>query len=200
MNDERKAEDGNLCALVEEGWSLLKSNDERGHEVMARASTLVLGRLCEPVSPDPAVAKLFEYILTAEARKVRGPLTSDKAAELTLRWYSPNPHLLWRLAEREFRKQNWLGASELLQHLICMGQSGTYDHSVEFDPVIVGDHARLNLGKCFIQLEKFDNAEGCFLALMEHPRLGEEARRYLAVAQQVRGLKRTEAKPQTREP
>ena len=74
----------------------------------------------------------------------------------------------------------------MLRRLLELGRTGGYDRSHRFDPAVVGEDALLNLGACYLQMGRLDEAEACFVQLAASPARGAEARRFLGVAQNRR--------------
>src|SRR5262249_2105285 len=109
-----------------------------------------------------------------------------QAAELARRWFPNCPPLLWALAQRAFEGAAYRDAAELLEHLIHLGRSGTYDRSAAFDPSLMGDLALFNLGNCYLRLGDEDRAEACFTALLTSATHQTQARRGCDAVQALR--------------
>jgi hypothetical protein len=177
---------GQLHYLIEYGRTLLLQNDPRGHEVMAKAAEQVAAAKDAPVA---TAASLLEYLLTAPPGQSRSPITPDQAAELALRWFPNSPPLLWVLAGRAFQAGDLRRAAGLLERLVHLGRTGTYDHSMPFDPTILAEPALLNLGNCYLRLGELDRAEACFGGALPSKEYQAQARQgYAACAAARRRL------------
>jgi hypothetical protein len=177
---------GQLHYLIEYGRTLLLAEDGRGHEVLAEAAAQVAGLRDLPSPPSTKVQVLLEYVLTAPAQRPAGPLSYDDARELALRWFPDSPNVLWALAQESFRRRDYADAAERLRRLLALGRSGAYDRSHGFDPGIVGNEALINLGACYLQMRRFDEAEACLVQLVNDPRLSGQAVKFLEVARKRR--------------
>ncbi len=193
---ERELQDrpGRLDTLIEYGRTLLLRNDPKGHDLLAEAAGTVAAAREASNPPSPNTQVLLEYLLTAPAELIRGPLSQTDAMDLALRWFPNSPPLLWWLAERSFRNQEFRQAAVLLERLVLCGRTGEYDTSRGFDPSILGPNALLNLGNCYLRLGELDWAETCFRQLLDDAGTGPQAEKGLAVVQEHR--RRTE-KPAT---
>jgi tetratricopeptide (TPR) repeat protein len=157
---------GQLHYLIEYGRNLLRLNDPRGHLVLAEAADLVLAVSEAPVAPSPTVASLLEYLLTVSPEQSRSRLLPPQAAALAQRWFPDAAPLLWALAQRGFQAGRFQEAAELLERLMHLGRTGTYDRSAAFDPSIMAEPALLNLGYSYLQLGDLDRAEACFTQVL----------------------------------
>jgi hypothetical protein len=183
---ELKDRPGQLHYLIEYGRTLLRLNDPHGHGVLAEASDLVLAAGEAPVAPAPTVASLLEYLLTVSPQECRGHLSRARARALALRWFPNSAPLLWALAQGSFQAGDFGDAAALLERLMHLGQTGTYDHSAPFDPDIMGEPALLNLGLCRARLGELDRAELCFAQLLSSPAHHAKARQGYDLVRQLR--------------
>ena len=94
--------------------------------------------------------------------------------------------MLWTLAEQSFRRRQYEDAARHLQHLLHLGRTGAYDRSHRFDPGVLGAEALINLGACYLQMRRLDEAEACLVQLAADPRFGPQASKMLALAQKWR--------------
>ena len=177
---------GQLHYLIEHGRTLLLLNDLRGHLVMAAAADQVHAARESPKPPSAKVQVFLSYVLTTDPALLRGPVTPDAARELALRWFPNSPALLWLLAEQRFRAGQFDKAAHLLERLVRLGKTGTYDRSQGFPPEIIADHALLNLGACLLKLNRPAEAEACFLQVAPSPTFGAAANRQLEVARRMK--------------
>ncbi len=179
---ERELHDrpGQLHYLTEYARSLLLLNDPKGHGVMAEAIEQVAAAFEAQVSPGPDAQILLEYVLTTPPALNQSRIRFDQAMSLALRWFPNSPPLLWSMADSYFRAGQFHAASVLLERLVQLGNTGTYDHSRGFDPRIVGPWALSNLGQCYRALGRPDKARGCFQALLPDQEFGAKASQSLA--------------------
>src|SRR5262249_10844530 len=177
---------GQLHYLIEQGRTLLLLNDSRGHEVLAEAAEQILPLRSAPSSPLPEVQRLLEYVLTVSPEQSRVRLTKEEARELALRWFPHSPVILWRIAEAYFQRGDFRQAAELLERLDQCRTTGVYDRSESFDPAILGEAVVMNLGVCYIRLGELDQAERCFLRLLESKPSHDRAAQNLALIQSLR--------------
>jgi hypothetical protein len=177
---------GQLHYLIEYGRNLLRLNDPRGHAVLAQAAEIAEAHAGSPAAPSPTVGSLLEYLLTVSPEQSKSSVSPERAAELARRWFPDTPPVLWALAERAYRTGAVAEAAALLERLVHLGRSGTYDHSAAFDPAIVGAPAVLNLANCYLRLADPDRAEMWFASLFNDPAFRDQARRGYATAQSLR--------------
>ena len=175
---------GQLHYLIEYGRTLMIAEDPRGPSVMRQAAQQVSLLRDLPSPPSVKVQVLLTYLLAAPPGATVIPY--EQARELALRWFPNSPNVLWSLAEQSFRRKDYADAAEHLRRLLHLGRSGTYDRSHAFDPQILGAEAMVNLGACYLQMRKLDEAEACFVQLTTHPRFAEPATKMLALAQKWR--------------
>jgi hypothetical protein len=185
---ERELEDrpGQLHYLFEYGHTLLLLKDPRGHEVMAEAAEQLLAARDAPAAPDPSAGPLLEYLLAVSPEQSRSGVSREQAEELARRWFPHSPPLLWRLAEAAFQRQDFRRAAGYLAALVQMGETGRYDRSLGFDPSIIGDAARMNLGVACLRSGDLVTAEVCFRRLVQSPKYAESAVKNLGVIERLR--------------
>ncbi len=178
---EKELEDNpeSLHFLVEYAQTLLALGDPRGHDVMAKAAGL-LPPLETPEAPGPDAARVLEYILRTEPELSKASISAEQAAGLALRWYPNSPPLLWAFAERLFRTGQFAPCAGLLDRLLHLGDTKTYDPSSAFDPRIIGPWVLLNLGQCRRALGQFDAARLYFARLRDDPEFRAQADTLLA--------------------
>jgi hypothetical protein len=177
---------GQLHYLIEYGLTLLRLSDAMGHEVLAEAVEKLRPLGESPVAPVPTVGPLLEYLLTVSPGQCRSCMTRAEADELAQRWFPNSPPLLWRRAEYSFRAGDYRTAAAFLERLVDLGQNQSYDRSAAFDPRIIGDSARMNLGICYLRLGHLTGAELCFRHLLGHKSYHEQASQNLALAENLR--------------
>jgi hypothetical protein len=177
---------GQLHYLIEYGDTLLRLNDPRGHEVLAEAAEQVLAARDAPAPPVPTVAQLLAYVLTVAPEQSRSRLSVDQAGTLAQRWFPSSPPLLWLRAQRSFQAGAFATAAELLERLVALGRSGTYDRTAAFDPSIMAEDAVLNLARCYVRLGD-DRAEACLMPLLQSATHAGQARSLLDHIRAMRG-------------
>ncbi len=157
---------GQLHYAIEYGRTLLLLKDPKGHEVIAGAVDQVWPAVGSATPPSPDVQILLEYALTTPPGVNRSRLSAMQAVELVGRWFPDSPPLLWAIAEASFRARRFDASATLLERLVHLGASGSYDPSRPFDPRIVGSWASLNLGHCLRALGRPDEARRRFEPLL----------------------------------
>lgn len=177
---------GQLHYLIEYGRTLLRLNDPKGHEILAQASEMVLAHQDDPNPPSFTVASLLEYLLIVSPQQSRSRISASQAAELAARWFPNSPPLLWILSLQAYQVERFLQAAALLERLVHLGRTGTYDRSASFTPSILGEPALLNLGNCYLRLHDPDRAERCFTEALQNPSYQEQAERGCQMAQALR--------------
>lgn len=177
---ERELQDrpGQLRYLIELGQTLLRLHDARGHVVLAEAVDQVVTARTAAKAPSWKVQSLLEYLLTAAPASSR--VSRAEARELALRWFPNSPHLLYLVAEQSFQSGNYRQAAELLERLVAMGRTGSYERSRAFDPGLVGDDALMNLGACYWKLGELARAEACYRQLLGSRHFAAQAAQNLA--------------------
>ncbi len=181
LNRELEDRPEGLGYLIEKGDTLLRLNDPTGHEVMAQAAENVAKSRDAEQADSNAVQLLLNYIMRVPADFLQGPLTPDDAEALVLKWFPASPVPIWTVAERAFLKKDFSRASNLLEVLIRLGQTGLYDRSRGFDPSILNRHSWANLGACYLEMGQLDQAQTCFQHLRNDPVAREQAEQGLAV-------------------
>jgi hypothetical protein len=168
---ERELQDrpGQLGYLIEYGRTLLRLNDAKGHEVLAKAEEQILQEKNAAQPPAPEVQHLLEYLLTVSPKQSQCRLPRAEVIELALRWFPFSPPLLWVISAHCFKAEQFAQAAGLLERLAAMGKTGSYDKSAPFDPRIIGEDAVMNLGACYWRLNDLPRAEACFRQLLTSP-------------------------------
>jgi hypothetical protein len=181
---------GQLHYLIEYGRHLLWLNDPRGHDILAEAAEQVLGMSDAPAAPTPTVGRLLEYLLTVSPQQSRSRLLPADARQLAQRWFPRSPPLLWCLAQRSFQAGDFRDAAQLLEALVQLGRTGTYDRSAGFDPSIMAEPALVNLGSCYVRLGELDRAEWYFGQVRAGTMQHGQAQQGFALVQELRRGKR----------
>jgi tetratricopeptide (TPR) repeat protein len=186
MELELRDRPGQLHYLIEYGRNLLRLNDPKGHDVLAEAAEQVLVKSEAPTAPIGNAASLLEYALTVSPEQSRTTLGPEQAGDLARRWFPNSPPLVWQLAQRAFQAGDYRESARLLEHLLHLGRTGTYDRFAAFDPALIGASAALNLGLCHLRLGDADRAEACFGQLLGDPKYQAQARKGYEAAQALR--------------
>jgi hypothetical protein len=177
---ERELQDrpGNLRYLIELGRTLLQLKDARAHERLAEATAIVAAARNASQAPSWKVQSLLEYLLTEAPADSQ--LSRADARALALRWFPSSPLLLYTMAELAFQAADYRQAAELLERLVHLGKTRSYDRSRPFDPGLVGDDALMNLGACRWRLRELESAATCYRQLLGSRRFSIQAARNLA--------------------
>jgi hypothetical protein len=177
---------GQLHYLIEYGRTLLHVADAKGHEVLAEAVEQILPTRNAPQAPAMKVQVLLEYLLAVPSDLSKSRLSKEEALELSLRWFSASPPLLFKCAQYCFQTGALRKAAEILSRLVQLGKTGNYDRSQRFNPGIVGDDSLVNLAACYRQLGELDQAEQCYRILVHTSRFHNLAIEGLTAIQQLR--------------
>lgn len=173
---------GQLHYEVQLGRVLLALGEaSRGHETMRAAAERVAPSLGAPAPPAASVQDLLTYLVrSAQPVPAHAAIPREKAAELALRWFPRSPALLTAVAEAFFAVGQYQSAAAILERLLHLGETATYDPSGIFDPGLVGDDARMNLAACYRRLGRGAEAASLYRALLSSPHFAAGARTALA--------------------
>ena len=123
---------------------------------------------------------LLDFLVRNPDSPVRHTMPIEVISALSLRWFDRSPSLLYALAEHVFRAGEPARAAQLLEHLLHLGRTQTYDRSRPFCPGFVGDDAMMNLAACYRRLGRAADAESCYRQLLSSPRFAQQAGEELA--------------------
>ena len=182
---------GQLHYLIEYARVLRMLTDDPGAAqkaagARAEAARLVAAVRHAPSPPSVKVQVLLTDLLASPPAGADFPLASDDARELALRWFPDSPNLLWTVAEHSFKRRDYEGAAQALRRLLHLGRTGEYDRSHRFDPRVLGEDALLNLGACYMQMGRLDEAEACLVQLTTSPSWAKQANTFLETVQKWR--------------
>jgi hypothetical protein len=177
---------GQLYYLIEFARTLAALNDPRAAGVVDEATRSLLQHRTAPAAPTPAAALLLEYLLASPAAAGRNGLTPADVRALCDRWFPTAPPLLWSSARQLFEAGEFEPAAKLLERLVDLIDSNTYDRTVSFNPRTNSDDARLNLGVCYVRLAELDRAEIVFRRLLGSANLRPSAEQNLATIDVLR--------------
>jgi tetratricopeptide (TPR) repeat protein len=128
-------------------------------------------------------------LLTVSPEQSRSRLSPPEARRLVLRWFPNSPPLLWHLGQAAFEAQDYHEAAGLMEKLVHLGRTGTYDRSAAFDPGLMGEPALLNLANCYLRLGDLDRAESYFGQVLPSKTHESRARQGYALVQNLRQRK-----------
>lgn len=180
LEKELQDRPGQFHYLIEYGRALLRLNDPKGHEVLAEAAEQVKRARNDASAPSATVGQLIEYLLRVSPEQSRSVLNRQDAEELAQRWFPRTPPVVWALAENAFREENFARAAALLEQLVMLGRTGTYDRSAPFDPGIIGETALSNLAICCTRLGQLERAANLWGGLLNSPKFRTQAQQELA--------------------
>ena len=172
--------------MIEYGRHLLRLDDPKGHVVLSDAVDLVLAVKEAATAPTPTVASLLEYLLTVSPQQSLSRISVAEAIGLVRRWFFASPPLLWLLAQQAYQAGEFQDAADLLERLVYLGHTKTYDHSAAFDPTLMAEQALLNMGNCYLRLGNPDRAETYFRGVLSSPAYQAQARQGVAMVEDLR--------------
>jgi hypothetical protein len=120
-------------------------------------------------------AMLLELILACPTMPDGFPLDRAAAQRLALTRFPTAVPLLWQIAAEHNRRGRFAECAELLERIMKLGQTQSYERLVSFDPAIMGDDARLNLAVCYVRQGRVSQARQLFKKLLDSPTRGREA-------------------------
>jgi tetratricopeptide (TPR) repeat protein len=162
--------------LVELGRTYLAMGDARGEQLLKEAAEMVRNSDQQALDGGGMLAALLEHVLACDMLPDGFPLSWSEARRLALERFPDAVPLLWQIARREFRHNRFDQCRVLLERIVALGKSRTYNQLVSFDPCIIGDDALLNLGVCYTHLGQISRAEQCFRQLLDSPTHAAAAR------------------------
>jgi hypothetical protein len=181
---ELKDRPGQLYYLIEYGRTLLMLKDLRGEEVLREAAAKLLPHAQKPEPPMPIVALLIEHLLQVPPEQLPTGFRPELVESLVWRWFPTNAPLLWVLARREAMSGKFDVAEQLLRRLVEMGKDDSYEQWTSFDPALIGDGAKSNLGACLLRQGKVEEAMSIFRGLLTSPTHAAQARSSLDAIEQ----------------
>jgi hypothetical protein len=167
---------GQFYYLVELGRTYLALGDARGESLLTQAARMVHEGKEEALHGGGMLAALLEHVLACDRLPDGFPLPWSDARRLAWERFPNAAPLLWQIARHEFRRHRFERCRELLEKILTLGKTETYDLLVSFNPCILGDDALLNLGVCYTHLGKLDLAVECFRQLLGSPTRAKEAK------------------------
>ena len=158
--------------------------DQRGHEILRQATSLLLPHVTENEAPMPLVNLLMEHMLQLPANQLPDGFSPELVERLVWKWFPNSPPLLWLLARKAATAGRFDTAEPLLRRLVQMGKDHDYDQWVSFDPRLIGDDAKPNLGACLVRQGKMLEAASVFRELLANPTHAAQARSNLEAVEQ----------------
>ncbi len=186
LERELRERPGQLYYQIELYRTLLQMDDARWRTVFDEAMAHFIPYISDERPPIALSALLLETLLQLPEGQLPKELRHAKLRELAERWFPRSAPLLWLMAQEDYHAGRFLQAETLLRKLVQMGLDHSYDTSVYFDPRIVGDNARMNLGVCLTRQNKLYEAAQIFEALRVSPTHRAAAEENLRVIKQIR--------------
>jgi tetratricopeptide (TPR) repeat protein len=179
---------GRLYFMTQCAVSLLEAPESiaRGHVMMRE----VLEKIAElRDAPRPPYSILLLALEYAAFHHHPGPIpfTPDEAIELADRWFPDAAPVVWMRARRAHDRGDFEAAIPPLRRLLNMGRTHAYDLQLPFDPAIINDDARLNLGVCLLRQGHLEEAESLFQQIPPTSPRRQEAQSNLAAVASLRG-------------
>ena len=176
---------GQLYYQIEYGRTLLSLGDAEGHDVLKLATRAVHARRNGAAAPTPAGCLPPRIPAARSARLDRQPVDGRGVARAGAAVVSGKRAADVDPGAIPFPARRFRHRFRLLERLIHLGSTRTYDKSISFDPRILGDDPRLNLAVCHIRLGRIDRAETLLQALLDSPAVGAQARQNLSAMREL---------------
>lgn len=166
---------GQFYYLVELAATLLALGDAIGLERLAEAAQQVVDGDPQAAQRGAPLAMLLEHVLASPRLPEGFALSKARAREIALREFPDSVPLLWHIAREHYAGGQFALCAPLLERICSLAETRQYDRLISFDPALLGDDARLNLGVCWARLGQRKKAEACFRQLLGSPKLGQQA-------------------------
>ena len=186
MDLELAERPGQFYFQVELGLAASRLNDPRAGEHLTAAARAAIDDAQRPTLPRGAFERLLEWTLATPELPEHFPITRGLAERWARSALHDAPPLAWQLSRLAFARGDYAEAARLLEHLLELGRTNAYDRTSPFDPRILGDDAKLNLGACYLRLARLDDAERVFRGLLSSERCRDAARQNLTQIQSLR--------------
>ncbi len=164
-----------LADLTHLYWLL---GDPRWKATFAR--TMAAVDLDAARSPLSLAIPLLEIVLGAAEAELPPGVDHAGAEALAARWYPKSVPLLVARARLAYGRGDLALAAELGERAVALWDTGDYDRTISFDPVVVGPEFRLNLGVALGNAGRLDEAVRRFEEAAADPRFAEMAQRNIA--------------------
>lgn len=178
---------------VQLGRTYAHLNDPRGGPLLRRAAEQAATADARRRLPRAMLAQLLEHqvvsaVLPPDHPFAAGPaLPPAEALRIAGEDFPDNAPLVHHRAAAAFGANDFARAARLLDHLLHLGRTRSYDADASFNPDILGPSTRLNLGAACVRLGRLDDARAHFAALHDDPTHGPAARANLAQLDALRG-------------
>jgi tetratricopeptide (TPR) repeat protein len=186
MELELRDRPGQFYFLVELGRSWIALGDPRGVDLLTEAAKILRDDPRQALETGGALAMLLEHILACDELPPNFPIDQSTAARLAAEHFPNAVPLIWQMALREFKDHQFAKCAELLERILELGRTNSYDRLASFRPSILHGDALLNLGVCYSHLGRLFEAKKCFQRIIELPAYEERARRNLALIDAMR--------------
>lgn len=177
---------GRFYYIVELARLKIQDGDRTGLDDLATAARMLVTGEEPPSETRPAQAMLIEQVLALDALPEGFPLSWERAAELGREHFPDTVPIEWHIARKRFASGAHEEAIAILERIIGLGRTGSYNRMCSFEPQLLTGDAALNLGVAYAHVGRLDEAIATLESLADHPRVGEAAR---ANAQALRGLR-----------
>src|SRR5262249_28723431 len=91
---------GQLYYLIEYGRTLLMLQDQRGHEILRQAATLILPQLKDNEASLPLVSLLLEYMMQLPVDRLPEGFNPELLEKIVWDWFPNTPPLIWLMARK----------------------------------------------------------------------------------------------------
>ena len=172
--------------LVELGRAKVLSGDASGSVELRRAAEHVVSGQQRIHSKCASLEMLLEQLLCCERLPDDFPLSIPRVEQIANETFPTSIPLLWRRALLRYKSGDFSGSARLLEELLALAERNAYSRLVSFPPNIMGGDAVLNLGVCYARMARFQEANGYFSRLEDHPQHGPAARKNLAAIRKIR--------------
>jgi hypothetical protein len=162
----------------------LAIGDSSGYDPLTQAARMVVENRPAALKTRGQMEMLLEHVLANPDLPSDFPLTKAAATALVLKDFHASPPLLYHLANQHQQQGRFAECARLLERILELGASHSYERSISFHSAIIGDDARLNLGVCYVRMGKINQAKRCFEAIVNSPTRSQQAAQNLkAIAQ-----------------
>lgn len=173
---------GQLYYLSELVRTLYQLQDPAAYETLCEAAAL----LSEQTEPGVSALGILEAMLQLPEAELPDGWSADRLRRYVLEWFPTSIPLRWHLARLAFIRSEFADARDQLMAISDLVQSGSFDKTLSFNPQILGDELRLNLGVCQFRLGDLDGAEASFARISSDSAFAAAATQNLAAIRDLR--------------
>ncbi len=166
---------GQFYYLVQLGLTRLALGDAAGHQSLVEAARIIARGDAAAGLARGSLASLLEYVLSSPTLPPNFPISRQIARKIAIEQFPNAVPLQWHLAGEHYAQGRFARCAEILEHILALAATHSYDHHASFNPEIMGDDARLNLGVCYVRLAQLAKAKNIFHSLLHSPTRGREA-------------------------